>query len=221
MAEMVAIMGETGHGKSHSIKYLNPDETIIINADKKSLPFKGWKNLYNSEKKNYAITSKARDIIDALDKINKNEAYKNVKHLVIDTLSAVMWDDEMSRMKEKGYDKWIDLAYSIYGILDKCISLRNDLIVFCMFHTQDLLDEMGNHFYRIQTSGQKLQKIKIESRFPIVLHAKCQYGDTGNENFFETQANYSTAKSPEGMFETKRIPNNLQLVADAIRAYNQ
>ena len=30
MAEMVAIMGETGHGKSHSIQYLNPEETFIL-----------------------------------------------------------------------------------------------------------------------------------------------------------------------------------------------
>ncbi|HPJ87415.1 MAG TPA: AAA family ATPase [Candidatus Pacearchaeota archaeon] len=220
MAEMVAIMGETGHGKSHSIQYLNPEETFIFNCDKKSLPFKGWKSKYSIEKQNYAFTTDPSEIIRLLKAISILNERKNIKYIVIDTLNAVMIDDEMKRMKDVGYDKWVDLAVSVYGILDTAACLRDDLTIFCMFHTQDLLDDVGNHFYRVQTSGQKLQKIKLESKFPVVLHSKCDYGDEKNEYYFETQANHSTAKSPEGMFPAKRIPNNLKLVADYVTEYN-
>ena len=95
MSEMVAVMGETGHGKSHSIQYLNPEETFIFNCDKKSLPFKGWKSKYSIEKQNYAFTTDPSEIIRLLKAISILEERKNIKYIVIDTLNAVMIDDEM------------------------------------------------------------------------------------------------------------------------------
>lgn len=219
MAETVAIMAETGHGKSHSIQFLNPKETVVINADKKSLPFRNWKKMYNKENKNYFVTSNGSDIERLIVGISNSPDYAHVRYIVIDTLNGIMVDDEMRRMKEKGYDKWIDLAFSVYQIVTVANRLRDNLIVFCMFHVQDLMDDNGNHFYRIQTSGRKLEKIKLETKFPVVLFSKCEYG-SDNRYYFETQANYSTAKSPEGMFLQKEIPNNLQIVADAIWKYN-
>lgn len=219
MAELVAVMAETGHGKSHSIQYLDPKETLIVNADKKGLPFRNWKNKYNKENRNYYVTSNAESIIKIINGVSTNAEYSHIKHIVIDTMNGIMIDDEMKRMKEKGYDKWIDLAFSVYAIISAASVAREDLIIFCMFHMQDLIDELGNHFFRIQTSGRKLEKIKLETKFPIVLFGKCEYGDT-NRYYFETQASYSTAKSPEGMFESKEIPNNLKIVADAIKRYN-
>jgi len=219
MAETIAIMAETGHGKTHSIKYLNPDETVLVNADGKSPTFGRWKLLYNKEKKNYFETSNPETVRKIISGISTNPEYSYVKHIVIDTVNGIMLDDEMKRMREKGYDKWVDLAYSVYDIITLANKAREDLIIFFMFHVQDLVDEVGNHFYRIQTSGRKLEKIKLESKFPVVLYGKCEYGEQ-NKYYFETQANYSTAKSPEGMFNQKTIPNNLKIVADAVRKHS-
>lgn len=219
MAEIVAIMAETGHGKTHSIKYLDPKKTVIINADGKSLPFNNWKNIYNKENKNYFDTSNADTVKKIINGISTNPDYSYIKYIIVDTVNGIMVDDEMKRMREKGYDKWIDLAFSVYDIITLANKAREDLTIFFMFHVQDLVDEIGNHFYRIQTSGRKLEKIKLESKFPIVLYGKCEYGEQNNY-YFETQANYSTAKSPEGMFSSKTIPNNLKLVADAIAKYS-
>lgn len=220
MSTSVAIMAETGHGKSHSIQYLDPSKTVIIDADKQGLPFRGWKTKYNKDNKNYFPTSNAESIEKILKAVSLSAEYSHIKYIVIDTLNAVMTDDEMKRSKEKNYDKWVDLAFSVYNIVSLAKTLREDLIVFCMFHVQDISDDLGNHFYRIQTSGQKLQKIKLETKFNIVLFGKCEYGDE-NRYYFDTQARYSTAKSPLGMFAQREIDNNLQVVANAIRDYEK
>ena len=211
-------MAETGHGKSHSIQYLDPKKTVIIDADKQGLPFRGWKKQYSKEKKNYFATSNPDSIEKVLKGVSSSPEYSHISCIVIDTLNAVMIDDEMKRSKEKSFDKWVDLAYSVYNIVSLAKTLREDLTVFCLFHVQDIADDLGNHFYRIQTSGQKLQKIKLETKFNIVLFGKCEYGEE-NRYYFDTQAKYSTAKSPLGMFPTREIPNNLKIVMDSIKAY--
>ena len=43
MAELCAIVGNSGSGKSTSIRNLDPKSTFIINIAKKALPFKGFK----------------------------------------------------------------------------------------------------------------------------------------------------------------------------------
>ena len=123
--------------------------------------------------------------------------------------------DEMRRSKEKGYDKWMDLAVSVYGIIDYALTMRNDLTVVFVCHSQTVRDDSGFMFTSIKTNGQKLSKIGLETKFPIVLHAKCVDG----QYLFETQANFSTAKSPMGLFSEKTIPNDIAAVIKAIEEY--
>jgi hypothetical protein len=70
-------------------------------------------------------------------------------------------------------------------------------------------------FTSIKTNGQKLSKIGLETKFPIVLYAKCVDG----QYLFETQANFSTAKTPLGMFEEKTISNDISEVLKAVEEY--
>ena len=214
MSTTIGIMGESGHGKSTAIRKLDPTSTYIIDADKKGLPFRKWKTFFNSEQKNYIKTSDAQKIKQILIGIS-NKA-NHIKTIIVDTVNAIMVDDEMSRMKEKGYDKWQDLAISVYDLIGTANELRDDLIVVFMFHIHDIGEE-GQHFYHILTNGKKLDKIKLESKMPIVLFAKC----IDDEYVFETQANKSTAKSPMGMFEDKIIPNDLNFVIKKIKEYEK
>ena len=46
MSTMIALAGQSGTGKSSSIRTLNPAETFIINVASKPLPFKGWRSKY-------------------------------------------------------------------------------------------------------------------------------------------------------------------------------
>ena len=141
----------------------------------------------------------------------------DIKTIIVDTVNGIMVDDEINRMREKGYDKWQDIAIAVYGLISNAHALRPDLTVVFLFHVQDDKDDNGNHSYRILTSGRKLDKIQLESKLTTVLFAKCLDG----KYVFETQSKNSTAKSPLGLFDTTEIPNDLNAVITAITNYEK
>ena len=236
MARTVGILQLSGGGKSSSIVvnpdgtccYLNksnpnyspeyhgmdPATTLIINSDNKSLPFpldrfKEGINLFT--------TSDIPTIKSYLTRIDKNPA---IKSIIIDTINGIMVDKEMLESKKLTFDKWMDLAKDIYEIISMANSFREDLVIYFMGHVTLFTDIDGNESKCLITNGKKLEKIKLESKFPIVLFGNVERGSNGeNKYHFETQSNRSTGKTPMGMFEDFLIPNSLKLVDDTIRAY--
>ena len=215
MAQIIGIMGESGAGKTTSLRNLDPKTTLYVDADKKGLSWKGWKKDYNAENKNYFADDHANVVKLALQKVNTDKEYKDYKVVVIDTLNGIMVADEMRRMKEKGFDKWQDLAASVYDIIDYALRMRDGVTVIFTAHTQTDHDDNGYMFTRIKTSGRKLDKIVLESKFPVVLHAKTIDG----KHVFETQADFSTAKTPLGAFEDKYIDNDIVEVLKVLEEY--
>lgn len=214
MSKSILIMGESGSGKTTSMRNLNPEETFYFDCDKKGLSWKGWKEQYSVDKKNYVTTSEPATIMKLLSKISDEQP--QIKYVVIDTLNAVMIDDEFRRMKEKGYDKWQELAYSIYGIINLCNILRKDLTCILVMHSQTERDDnTGEKFTRAKTSGRKLDKIVVESKLTTVLLAKCVDG----KYIFETKNNNSTVKAPMGAFEEDRIENDILKVLEALKDF--
>ena len=212
---VIGVMGDSGSGKTTSLRNLDPKKTVIVDSDKKGLSWKDWKKSYSQEKKNYFKTDYPQVALQCVQAVDKNEAYKNITTIVVDTINGLMVADEMRRMKDKGYDKWADLAASVYELIDYALTVRDDLNVVFICHTQTERDDSGYSWTRIKTSGKKLDKICLETKFPIILLAK----RSDSEYVFETQSNFSTAKSPMGMFDTETIPNDLQLVIDAVKGY--
>lgn len=215
MAETIAIMGESGAGKSTSCGTLDPKHTLYIDADGKGLPFKGARKMYSAANKNYIQTSDKAKIEKYIMMVDQHKDWQHITTVVIDTINAIMIDDEFNRMKDKGYDKWLDLAFSIYDLVqtaNRC--KRPDLAIIFICHSQTDRDESGFQFTRIKTSGKKLDKIVLESKFTTVLHAKKVDG----QYIFETQANDSTAKSPFGMLEPT-MPNDISKVLEAMKKY--
>ena len=214
MSKAILIMGESGSGKTTSMRNLNPKETFYIDCDKKGLSWKGWKEQYSLENKNYMATSDVKDIMSLLQKISNEQT--QIKVVVIDTLNGVMIDDEFNRMREKGYDKWQELAYSIYGIIQMCNVLRNDLTCILVMHSITERDDLtGNTWTHARTSGKKLEKVVVESKFTTVLLAKCVEG----KYYFETRSNNSTAKSPLGAFADEKIDNDIAKVLEALKDF--
>ena len=213
MAKVICIAGESGSGKTTSMRNLDPATTYYIDADKKGLSWKGWRNQYNTEKKNYL---KCDDVNIVRNYINSvAEKCLKIKVIVVDTINGLMVADEMRRSKEKGYDKWVDLATCVWDLIVNCYDYRDDLTIVFTAHTQTETDESGYRFTRIQTSGKKLNKIVLESKFTTVLLAKCVDG----KYLFETQANNSTAKSPMGAFDDFEIENDIVKVIDALKDF--
>lgn len=216
MPSAICVMGESGSGKTTSLRNLDPKTTYIVDCDKKGLSWKGWRKQYNKENNNYFCTDYPQSALKILKNINEKEQCKKYKVIVFDTINGLMVADEMRRMKEKGYDKWQDLAASIYELVDYALTVRPDLTPVFIAHTQTDRDDNGFKFTRIKTSGKKLDKITLESKFSTVLYAVCEDG----KYVFKTKTDgTNTAKTPMGAIEEETIPNDLNAVIKALEDY--
>ena len=215
MAKCIGLMGESGSGKTTSMRNLDPKTTFYIDCDKKGLSWKGWKKAYSTDKKNYYKTDLIGTVATLLDKINSQDNMKHIKVVVVDTLNALMVADEVRRMKEKGFDKWQDLAQCIWQLIDQAMELRDDLTIIFVCHSQTQKEDDGYTFTRIKTSGKKLDKLCIETKLTTVLHAICE----GGEYKFKVHSDNSTAKTPMGAFEDDEIENDITKVLEALKEY--
>lgn len=209
MAKMLMIIGEAGSGKTTSLRNISPKEHYYIDCDKKGLNYKGWKNDYSEENKNYFKTNDGEMVIKLLKNIS--EKAPEIKYITIDTINSIMIADEMRRAKDKNFDKWTDLASCIYNIVDIVPDLRDDLTVIFIGHTQT--DDEG--FVRLLTNGKKLNKIGLEKYFNTVLLAKGVDG----KYIFETRANNSTARTPMGAFDDLEIDNDITKVIEVLKEF--
>ncbi len=214
ISRLIAVMGESGSGKTTSMRNLDPETTCYIDCDKKGLAWKGWRQQYNEKKKNYFCTRDIPKIISSLTAISRQ--LPQVKTIVIDTLNTCMVDKEIKSMAEKGYDKWIDLTQYVWNVIETAGKLRDDLTVIIVMHSETVRDDLGYSFTRIKTNGRKLEKVILESLFSTVLLAK---RSEDGRYLFETQAKNSTAKSPFGAFDTFEIENDITNVLKALNEF--
>ena len=194
----VLILGESGSGKTYSIKNMDPEKTGIFLVEKPRLPFKGP----------YQVLKDA-----SYHTIMKVLADAQMKKYVIDDSQYLLVNEFFDRANEVGYQKFTDMALNFRNLIHFIIrKVPDDVIVYLLHHT----DTDANGKTKAKTIGRMLdEKLTIEGCFNIVLVAKTD----GTEHWFETQSDgTNTAKSPEGMFPPK-IPNDLKLVDDAIREY--
>ena len=201
------ILGESGTGKSTSLRNLNPETTFIFQSIKKPLPFKG--NKYSKENKNLMVTDNYEQIIRGLEKLDKQDIFTDV---IIDDSQYIMANEFMRRAKEKGFEKFTEIGEHYWRLLDTCNSLEK-VNVFILSHTDE--NDLGK--VKIKTIGKLLDdKITIEGMVSIVLRTCVE----GGEYFFRTKNNGNdTVKSPFEMFENELIPNDLEEVRKAINSY--
>ena len=198
MAIGVLILGESGSGKSYSMRNLSPDEVKVISVEKPILPFK-----------NHFDITRTNDV----DKIVKELKATKKKIAVIDDFQYILGLAAMRRSLEKGWDKFSEMQYDYFKILDALKDLPDDMTVYFMSHTET--DENG--VTKIKTIGKALDKyITIEGLFMIVLGTRVSDGNY----YFITQSNgKDTLKTPAGMFPSYAIDNDLKYVDEKIRNY--
>lgn len=193
----VLILGESGSGKSTSMRNFDPDEVGIFNVASKPLPFR--KKMKKVDGASYGI------ILTAL-KAPKLKTY------VIDDSQYLLCFEMFAKAKETGYNKFTDMALNFYNLIQFIIrQTPPDVIVYFLHHTETDGDKV-----RAKTVGKMLnEKLTVEGLFSIVL--LCQ--TDGVSHSFVTQSDgSSTAKSPMEMFPLT-IDNDLKLVDGEIRKY--
>ena len=214
MATVIGIMGESGSGKTTSLRNLDPSSTYIIDADGKGLSWRGWMKQYNEGAKNYVKTDDQNKVLAYLASINSGADH--IKVVVVDTLNGIMVADESRRRAEKGYDKWSDLAWAVWDIIEYANKMRDDMTIVFTAHVQTERDDNGYVHSRIKTSGRKLDKLQIETKLQALLYAK---RDGDGNYIFEVHSNNSTAKTPLGLYEQETVPNDIVTVINDLRDY--
>jgi ABC-type dipeptide/oligopeptide/nickel transport system ATPase component len=224
MANLIALVGNSGSGKSTSIRTLNPAETFIINVASKPLPFKGWKAKYTVWNKdnpngNFINTSDVERISKILDYIEAKRP--EIKNIILDDSQYLMAFEAMDRAKEKGFEKFTDIAQKFYSILKASISMRDDLNIIVSCHSENIGDGL-NPIYKIKTIGKMIDNvITIEGLFTYVLFTHIESDNGTNSYHFITQSDgTTTAKTPLDCFDSILIPNDLQYVINKIEEFN-
>lgn len=230
MAELIGIVGNSGSGKSTSIRNLDPNSTFIINVTGKPLPLKGFKknykplsqdketkkvigNLYN----NVSDVTKIAQMLKVVDKTRPE-----IKTVIIEDAQYIMSFEAMDRASEKGYEKFIQMASNFYSVLKECMNMRDNLKVFILTHAENLGDGF-NPNYKIKTIGKMIDTmITVEGLFTYVFFTAILKDPEGKSEYkFVTQSDgTTTAKSPMGCFEELYIDNDLQYIIEKIDEYN-
>lgn len=202
MAQMLLIMGESGTGKSTSMRNCDPATTAVVNPVGKPLPFKGKFEMLNSETESRKIC-----------KFMREQTAAGKKLLIVDDFQYILSVPYMNRIKENGWDKWNDFGANYFEIIEVCKELPDDVVVAYMTHTETL----DNGVTTIKLIGKLLrEKITIEGLFTIVLRTGV---NEGKYYFYTQNSGKDTVKSPMGMFPAYAIDNDLNYVADKIRNF--
>ena len=201
MAVKTLILGNSGTGKSASLRNFDADDICVINCAGKPLPFQNDFEQHTPSYEN--MTSDITKILDQTDK----------KIIIVDDAQYIMSFQYMRRIHENGWEKWNDIQSDFFKIIQICNYLPADVTVYFLSHITK--DDDGNE--KIKTMGKMLdEKITVEGLFTTVLKTSVQDG----QYYFITQnSGRDTVKSPMGMFDTYAIDNDLAYVDARIRNY--
>lgn len=198
MAVLVMLYGQSGTGKSTSLRNFEREDVAVVNVSGKPMPFRNKLQVFNSS--DYA-------------KIIEGITHASAKSIVIDDATYLMVDAFMRNAKVTGYQKYTDMAFDFNNLIEIARRLPDDKIVYFIGHSEQM-DDGREHF---KTIGKMLDNyVTLEGKFTIVLKTIVKDG----EYLFSTHNNgQDTVKSPLGLFDTDTIPNDLKMVDAAIREY--
>jgi ABC-type dipeptide/oligopeptide/nickel transport system ATPase component len=227
-AETIAIVGESGTGKSTSLRNLNPETTFIISTTGKPLPFRAWKKKYipikiegKNVSGNYYVSSKWDQILKILQIIDK--MMPHIKQVIIDDFQYVLSYEFVDRATEVGYTKFSELAQHAMEILRYSEKMREDCKMIFLTHSENVGDNV-NPKYVIKTVGKLLsEKVTLEGLFTYIFFTKVNEGDSGRMEYKLITNNDGScvAKTSLGMFEDLEIGNDLDEIIKVIDAYNE
>lgn len=205
MSIATLILGESGTGKTCSLRNLDPGDVLLVQPLRKPLPFrgKGWRE---GKGGTTFVCEDAATIAQIMKKCPR-------PIIVIDDWQYLLANQFMARRKETGFQKFTDIGGAGFDIMKAATELDETKRVYVLAHTAT--DDMGN--IRIKTLGKLLDdKVVIEGMFTTVLRT---YVENGKYYFSTQNSGQDTVKSPVGLFESNLIDNDLKFVDDRICEY--
>ena len=211
MSIATLILGNSGSGKSTSLRNLDPAKTLLIQCINKPLPFRavGWKKRISLKSEGNIIQTSDPVVIEKIMRQSPHEI------VVIDDYQSVMVNELLARSSEKGYDKFTDIAKAAWNVFNAAGALADHRRVYILAHTQT--DDFGQ--VRMKTVGKMVDNTLVpEGYFTIVLRTEVVNGVYK----FSTQSNgQDCCKSPVGMFPDLHIDNDLAVVDEQISEFYQ
>jgi hypothetical protein len=226
----LCIYGESGTGKSTSLRNLNPETTFIISTTGKPLPFRAWKKKYipfaiDKETKeisgNYYVSSNWEKILKMLKIINTK--MPQIEVVVIDDMQYILSYEFVDRATEVGYQKFSELAQHLMEILRYAEQMREDCTMCFLTHSENVGTEIDPK-YVIKTVGKLLaEKVTLEGLFTYMFCTKIEEGEDGKMQYklITNNDGKCLAKTPMGMFDELEIDNDLNEIIKAIKAYDE
>lgn len=201
MGVAVLILGESGSGKSASMRNFNENDVRILNVASKPLPFRNVNKLKKADKATYGMIKGAVSSGQTLS-------------YVVDDAQYLMAFESFDKANEVGYNKFVTMAKNYQEMLRYIQEeTPSDTVVYVMQH----IDRDENGHIEPKTLGKMLKsQLDVSGLFTIVLLCKADE----KRHYFITQSDGTNpCKSPMGMFDDVEIDNDLKMVDDTIREY--
>lgn len=202
MSKATLILGESGSGKTASLRNMNPSKTLLIQVQSKPLPFrtKEWA-LFDKENNvtgNIIVSDDSDTIISIMYKTKR-------PIIVIDDFQYMLANEYMRRSGERGFDKFTEIGRHAWDVMEASSKLNEHVRVYIFAHTDT--DDFGR--VRMKTIGKLLnEKVTPEGKFTSVLRTAVRDG----KYYFQTHnSGNDTIKTPMEMFEADFIDNDLAM----------
>lgn len=201
MAQIVFVLGESGSGKSTSLRNLKADDVNVVSVTGKSLPLK-------TDIKVYHPKGGYNDVIKAVHSAK-------APIVVIDDANYLMSNFEFATLSEAGYNKFSRNALGMVQVFQAIIEKDTDQIFYIMAHSEQ--NDDGK--LRFKTTGKMVsEKYNPAGITNTVVEAA--YDEQTDEFIFKVKPDGRGIKTPLGMFEVDSIPNDLRILHDKIKEYN-
>jgi len=233
----ILVFGAPGAGKTSAARTLDPATTVILDADvKNGLPWQGWRKQYSKDKGNYFTLSPYTKkggldskgvldrIISAIETYGTKDEYKNVRTLIVDGFNNAMLDETVNYKKRTNsnnkFEIYESLRDKVYSILMSAKTTRDNLFVVFNAHVAVADPYSANDYDHMFSPGKAVEKyVQPEGQFLYVFYAKSKRDEDGKvQRWFETVADKSTARAPDGCFD-EGIPNDLQFIINRITEF--
>lgn len=207
MSIATIVLGQSGTGKSASLRNMDPASCLLIQTIPKPLPFrsKDWRPL-SKDGGNIIVSADSAVIVAAMEKTSRPV-------IVIDDFQYLLATEFMARAHETGYGKFTEMALHYFNVLTKATTLPAHKRVYLLSHTDT--SESGQ--VKAKTIGKLLdEKITVEGLVTNVLRT---HVINGQYVFSTRNSGSDTVKSAIGLFEDEHIPNDLAEVDRKIVEY--